>query len=155
GIFTGAAANPPPDGSMCPDDAGANGIGTRPDAGEGCAFTNIKPNFNCFQNSDCSQFGAGFFCRQVKDDPNCAPKDPDGGDAATNVPVDGAVCRGHSVCGQVVCPTDNLANRCNQVELCGPYPDFDAGGPDPISNLDAEAFNPSGLFEAGVPDGAL
>jgi hypothetical protein len=158
GVFVGAAASPPPIGSTCPDDAGANGIGIRSDAGEGCSFINIQRNtqdggvFECLQPSDCAQFGAGFICRQVKDDPNCSPTDAGGpADGGPRGPTDGGICRGHSACGQISCPPDPFPNRCNLIEVCGPIPDTVASGPDPTSNLDAETFNPAQLFEAGVP----
>jgi hypothetical protein len=149
-VFVGAAANPPPSGSKCPDNPDANALGRRSGFNEGCSFVNVQAlSKDCMQDTDCSQYGTGFLCRQVPDDPNC---NPPVGDAAPGGPVDGATCRGHSFCGQLSCPTDNLP--CNQVELCGPYPDIDAG-PDPGSNLDAEPVNPAALFNgAPVPDAA-
>jgi hypothetical protein len=159
-VFQGAAANPPPVGSHCSDDASANGIGLHQDAGEGCDFINIQKvagaAVRCFQDSDCNQFGAGFLCRQIKDDPTCNPSDAGNlADGGLRGPVEGGTCLGHSVCGQISCPVDPFPNRCNQIEVCGPYPDFDAAGPDPQSNLDAEPFVPGQLFDAGIPDASF
>jgi hypothetical protein len=153
GVTDGAFKNPPPAGATCPDNPGADGVGRHPDAGEGCALVNVQPldGGTCFDNSDCARFGAGFVCKEYKDDPNCTPPagGPDSG--APTGPVDGATCQGHKRCGQLSCPTDNLA--CDQVNVCGVNSDFDAGV-DPTSNVDAEAFDPAALFEGGIPDAA-
>ncbi|MBV9949999.1 MAG: C-type lectin domain-containing protein, partial [Myxococcales bacterium] len=148
-VFIGAAAPPPPDGSVCQSDLDgdvpAQGIGLNPSSGAGCAFTNVVTTSDCLQDSDCLTFGSHFVCRQIKDDGTCTPN------GSAGVPVNGTTCRGHSRCGVLNCPT--LTTTCNQIEVCNPGTTFDAG-PDPGSNLDAEPFNPAALFEGGLPDAA-
>lgn len=142
-VFVGPAANPPSPTSTatCPDDPLANGFGIGPSSqGGGCQFANVINGFECFNDSDCAQFSGGFVCRQQKDDPNC-------GDINDPAPA----CVGHGRCGQIVCP--ETTGPCEQIEVCNPGSDFDAGL-DPGSNLDAQAFDPGSLFGGAVPDAA-
>ena len=144
-VFVGAAASPPPPDARCVDDWNANGLSIDGSAGAGCRLVNVQspPGGDCIVNADCASLGANFVCRQVKDDPNCSPVN-------LGQPNEGGTCRGHSRCGQLDCPPIDPI-RCGQIEVCNPGSEQDAGV-DPGSNLDAEPFNPSGLFEAGVPE---
>jgi hypothetical protein len=125
GEFHGAAADPPAEGTSCPDDPYANN----------CLLTNVQPG-ECFGPSDCTQYGPEFVCRLQKDDPTC-------------VPGPGTMCRAHAHCGVLACEPDPFPTRCQQMELCpAPSTEFDAGF-DPGTNLGAGVFNPSGIF--GTP----
>jgi hypothetical protein len=148
GIFQGAAANPPPDGSTCPpDDPAAEAIGLHEFAG--CSFLPISTSFQCFRDADCAPLGAGLYCRQSKDDQACHP--PDAGDV-TPFPVPGEPCEAHGLCGTLTCPPISPP-RCGEVTICNPGTEFDAGV-DPGSDLDASPYNPAQLFDGGVPDAA-
>jgi len=143
GTFGGAAANPPPDGSVCPINPLAQGIGLSPDAGIGCDFVNVIRNRDCITDSDCP---SGFICRQEKNvsNPPCNPPD-----ASPGTFVAGETCKGHSVCGQLACPTVN--NPCDQVIVCNPGSSYDAGLA-ATSTLTPGPFNPATLFDGGIPD---
>jgi hypothetical protein len=157
GVFIGAAANPPPDGSTCPtlspDAAASEAIGF--DNTAGCTITNekqiVQPNggidggpivVDCMNDDDCRQFGASYFCRQVKNDSACVP--PDGASD-----LDAGSCSGHALCVQLQCPT--RASRCGQRVVCKAGTDFDASL-DPGSNFDAGLYNPASMFDGALPD---
>jgi hypothetical protein len=167
--FVGVAKNPPPDGSThCPSDedpdAGfTQAIGINPDSGAGCAVTQVQQvNFptggpdggpytgDCLSDDDCSQFvGAGFVCRQLKNDLNCSPADAS--DAAQS--LDGSKsCPGGAQCVLLQCP--QVTDTCREVRICNKKQvDFDASL-DPGSNLDAGVFNPVSMFGGALPDSA-
>ena len=127
GVFTGAAANPPPQGSTCLPSGAA----------ENCPLTNVQPG-ECTTDTDCASFGAGFVCRVTREDPNCVS------DA-------GALCAVRAACGIPQCEVDPFANRCNLVEVCpGPGVVFDAGV-DLGSALTPQTINPTQFFP-GAPD---
>lgn len=167
-VFVGAAANPPPPGSVCPSDqffdAASQGIGLGPDSGAGCWFSQqtlldggTAPDGGlisegCFQDTDCTgQLGPGWFCRQLKNFAACTP--PDGGPGAPTELADGGgnACLGQSWCVQIQCPTVNTS--CNEVQVCNPDASFDAG-PDPTLNLDAGLYSSVSAFGGVVPDAA-
>ena len=169
-VFVGAAANPPARDASCPSDPdlSAQGLGIGPDSG-GCWYTgaplqistvipNAGPNgtsltvqSDCIQDQDCvSQFGSGYFCRDIKNDAGCEP--PDAGPGAPDVLTPSVACEGHALCIQMHCPP--VSGSCREIQLCNPGTTFDAS-PDPTTNLDAGAYNPAQMFEGGVlPDAA-
>ena len=149
-VLHGAASHPPPDGSTCPSDfdIDAQAVSFQgPDSGAGCQFIPEAHSIECFSDHDCtSKYGAGIFCRQEVDVQGCAPSGVDGGS-----PTDANSCTAHAQCGSLRCVSDNLP--CGQVDLCTSGTSFDASA-DPGSNLDAQPFDPAGMFDAGLPDAA-
>jgi hypothetical protein len=152
---SGAAADPPPDGSAgCDDDAGSNQIGDGD--GAGCTFvkvTNEPMNFRCTSNDDCTQFGSGLVCRQVKDDPGCDAGDGGGlGEVCDEHGCHKVYCSSGAHCGVLTCPPIDFPNRCDTIQVCNPDSEFNSAF-DLDAGLAQGAFNPAALFPSGtLPD---
>jgi hypothetical protein len=134
---TGAAANPPPDGSAgCDDDAGSDQIGYS--TGRGCTFaraTNEPLNFRCTSNTDCNQFGSGLVCRQTKEDAFCDAGDGGGlGEVCDEHGCHTAYCASGAHCGRLTCPPIDFPNRCDTIQVCNPNTEFNS-----TFDLDAKA----------------
>lgn len=163
GFFGVGAHRPAPDSSCpaeAPDAQPSENIGLIPGSGAGCFLANAQliptdgghgetPDggpglIDCMSDQECLQaFGAGYVCRQLKNDSHCPP--PDGGEGGAS-DLDAGTCPGHSWCGQISCPAVSGV-ACGEVRICKPNTDFDAG-PDPTTNLDAGRFDPATLFDA-------
>ena len=140
----GAGSNPPPANATCVDDPLTQGITSGLGPNAGCQAINVQRNPACFVDADCSIFGTGYVCRQLKEVQNCVPADASG-------PVDGGQCEGHSVCMQLSCPPPGAP--CDQRDICEPGTEFDAGVDD-ASVLDASALTNDQIFGGSAPDAA-
>jgi hypothetical protein len=143
GIYTGAAALPPDAGSRCPFEEQSYALGVSGIDGVGCQLRNHMGLANeCMSDGDCAKYGdagyGSYVCRVVP--------------MGTCDPTEGGIlCDPHTICGQLDCSalTDN--QPCDEINLCNPGSEFDAGV-DPDSRLDAVALNPAALFVGGPVD---
>lgn len=144
GVNQGAGANPPPGTATCVDDPLSQGLTALGEANTGCQAINVQRNPPCFVDSDCAIWGAGYVCRQLKEEQDCSPEE-------ATVPVDGGPCEGHAVCMQLSCPPPDVP--CDQRDICEPGTEFDAGIGE-ASVLDAGALTNNQIFGGSAPDAA-
>jgi hypothetical protein len=144
-VFEGAAADPVPEGSVCPSDTSSDSVGFNPsDPNAGCKFvvsTAAPANFECMSTDECKTYGATLVCRQVKDNPGCTPDNAN--------PHDGA-CKGHARCGTLDCPPNLTPTRCEQIEICNPGSETTATI-DPALDPQPALFDPADLFTGAPP----
>jgi Lectin C-type domain len=144
-MFGGAAANPPPDGGICPQpDPRTSALGLNPEKGGGCLAKDIKGDRPCAADSDCAGFGSDYFCRSVQSVPGCLTPDagPQGQPQAKG-------CVGGAVCVEISCP--QTLPPCDEIDICDPGTTVDAGL-DPGANLDAGTYDPAKAFGGALPD---
>lgn len=152
GVYTGSAANPPPDGTTCAASGQA----------ENCPLTDIKqmpcdnPATTDVRECDCAGenatrrstdpdictelFGAGYICRVAKVKPNCAAVDAGDPD-----------CEMAAVCGKLDCSktAPKKPNRCGDVTICPTGAEtYNAPGLDTGHTLTADTITPDQFFNS-------
>jgi hypothetical protein len=142
GQFQGAASNPPSPGSTCPSaDPASSAIGSEP--GVGCQVTDKQgvPN-GCDTDSDCSAFGPSYVCRETPPPEPCTPQ---------GIPP---LCPVYRYCVILDCPQPDNSLPCDEINICNPGSENDAGLDPDASNVAPVALNPGDLFGGNPPDAA-
>ncbi len=121
----GAAANPPPDGSVCDNDPGTLELAANPtsptDTDAGCLPINVQPAPDCYSDDQCTNlFGAGFYCRQMNGRPELRS-----GRRQLRARSRCNVHRARSACMQLLCADGG--GTCDQRDICEAGTEFDAG----------------------------